>query len=39
MWLGVIIFVLFVPFGLFIYLVSAALTMKAIALVNKQLTE
>lgn len=39
MWLGVIIFALFVPFGLFVWLVSAALTMKAIALVNKQLTE
>ena len=39
MWLGVIIFALFVPFGLFVWLVSAALTMKAIALVNKQLTK
>ncbi|MCI5058590.1 MAG: hypothetical protein MRY83_20935 [Flavobacteriales bacterium] len=39
MWLGVIIFALFVPFGLFVWLVSAALTMKAIALVNAQLTK
>jgi hypothetical protein len=39
MWLGVIIFALFVPFGLFVWLVSAALTMKAIALVDKQLTK
>lgn len=39
MWLGVIIFALFVPFGLFAWLVSTALMIKAIALVNKQLTE
>lgn len=39
MWLGIIIFALFVPFGLFLWLVSAALIIKVIALVNKQLTE
>jgi len=39
MWLGLIIFALFVPFGLFTWLVSTALMIKAIALVNKQLTE
>ena len=39
MWLGLIIFALFVPFGLSVWLVSIALMTKAIALVNKQLRE
>lgn len=39
MWLGVIIFALFIPFGLFVWLVAAAMTMKSIALVDKQLTK
>ncbi|MBX9785959.1 MAG: hypothetical protein K2Y08_01350 [Alphaproteobacteria bacterium] len=39
MWLGAIIFALFLPFGLFVWLVSTALMIKAIALINKQLTE
>lgn len=37
MWLGVIVFALFLPFGLFVWLVSIALMTKALALVNKQL--
>lgn len=39
MWLGVIIFALFIPFGLFVWLVAAAITMKSIGLVDKQLTK
>jgi hypothetical protein len=38
-WFGDIIFSFFVPFGLFVWLVSGVLSIKAIALVNKQLTE
>lgn len=37
MWLGLIVFTLFLPFGLFVWLVSIALMTKVIALVNKQL--
>jgi hypothetical protein len=37
-WLGAVIFALYVPFALFVWLVSAAMTMKAMALVNKQLS-
>ncbi|MDI9635424.1 hypothetical protein QM565_06435 [Geitlerinema splendidum] len=39
MWLGAIVFALFIPFGLFVWLVSIALMTKTIALVNKQLME
>ncbi|MBL8676077.1 MAG: hypothetical protein JNJ47_01425 [Alphaproteobacteria bacterium] len=39
MWLGLIIFALFLPFGLAVWLVSIALMTKTIVLVNKQLTE
>lgn len=38
-WLGVVAFALFIPFLIFVWLVTFALTIKAIALVNKQLTE
>ncbi|MBY0273164.1 MAG: hypothetical protein K2X02_07185 [Alphaproteobacteria bacterium] len=38
-WLGGIIFALFIPFGLFVWLVSIALMTKALALVNKQLAK
>ncbi|MBL8676935.1 MAG: hypothetical protein JNJ47_05900 [Alphaproteobacteria bacterium] len=37
--LGYIIFALAVPFSLFVWLLTAAITMKAIALVNEQLTK
>ena len=38
-WLGYMIFALAIPFTLFVWLVAAAMTMKAIALVSKQLTK
>lgn len=37
-WLGYLAFALFIPFSLFVWLVAAAMTMKALALVNKQLS-
>jgi hypothetical protein len=36
-WLGAVVFALFVPFGIFAWLVTFALSIKAIVLVNKQL--
>lgn len=39
MWLGGIVLALFIPFGLFVWLVSIALMTKTIALVNKKLLE
>jgi hypothetical protein len=38
-WLGVVVFALFIPFLIFVWLVTFALSIKAIALVNKQLIE
>ena len=37
--LGYVIYALAIPFSLFVWLVTAAMTMKAIALVSKQLAE
>jgi len=37
-WLGYVVFALSIPFALFVWLVAAAMTMKALALVSKQLS-